>query len=44
MSLANAVFVDEMTMDNNQDLEAKIDIMQNDILELKEMLKNKSKE
>jgi len=43
LSLANAVFVDEMTMDNNQDLEAKIDVLQKDILELKEMLKNQSK-
>ena len=39
MSLANAVFVDEMTMDNNDDLEAKIDNLQQEIQELKEMLR-----
>mgnify|MGYP005990991041 CR=1 FL=1 len=38
MSLANAVFVDEMTMDNNDKLEAKMDAMQRQIAELKEML------
>ncbi|MEM8909879.1 MAG: ion transporter [Bacteroidota bacterium] len=38
MSLANAVFVDEMTMDNNQDLEKKIDALQDQIAELKEMI------
>lgn len=41
MSLANAVFVDEMTMDNNKVLEEKIDTLQGQILELKELLKNK---
>ncbi|MEZ4992212.1 MAG: ion transporter [Saprospiraceae bacterium] len=40
MSLANAVFVDEMTMDNNKVLEDKIDQLQEQILELKELLKN----
>jgi voltage-gated sodium channel len=40
MSLANAVFVDEMTMDNNKVLEDKIDKLQEQILELKELLKN----
>ena len=35
MSLANAVFVDEMTLDNNDVLEAKIDELQNRIEELK---------
>lgn len=39
MSLANAVFVDEMTMDNNDKLEAKMDAMQQQIAELKELLK-----
>ena len=39
MSLANAVFVDEMTMDNNDELEKKIDQLQVQIGELKEMLK-----
>lgn len=41
MSLANAVFVDEMTMDNNKALEEKIDTLQQQILELKELLENK---
>jgi Ion transport protein. len=39
MSLANAIFVDEMTMDNNQKLEKKIDKMQKQLEELKEMLR-----
>lgn len=38
MSLANAVFVDEMTMDNNDALEAKIDNLQEEIRELKRLL------
>ncbi len=38
MSLANAVFVDEMTMDNNEALEEKIDTLQEEIRELKRML------
>lgn len=38
MSLANAVFVDEMTMDNNNQLEQKIDGLEKQIKELKEML------
>lgn len=41
MSLANAVFVDEMTMDNNQDLEKKIDGLFAEIEELKAILKEK---
>lgn len=41
MSLANAIFVDEMTMDNNQDLEQKIDGLYNEIKELRELLKGK---
>ena len=41
MSLANAVFVDEMTMDNNLELEGKIDALQEQISELKELIKNK---
>lgn len=42
MSLANAVFVDEMTMDNNDALEGKIDGLKTEIQELKELLlKNK---
>ncbi len=39
MSLANAVFVDEMTLDNNQGLEDKIDQLQIEISELKELIK-----
>ncbi len=38
MSLANAVFVDEMTMDNTDALEAKIDKLQDEITELKQLL------
>lgn len=41
MSLANAVFVDEMTMDNNQALEAKIDRLQEEIAELKQLLRER---
>ncbi len=38
MSFANAIFVDEMTMDNNRDLELKIDELQEQIKELKNLL------
>lgn len=38
MSLANAVFVDEMTMDNNNLLEEKIDQLQEQIAELKALI------
>lgn len=41
MSLANAVFVDEMTMDNNDELERKIDRLQADIVELKKLIQNR---
>ena len=40
MSLANAVFVDEMTFDNNRVLEGKIDELQNEISELKALIIN----
>ena len=43
MSLANAVFVDEMTMDNNDIVEAKIDRLYAEIQELKEMLAAKER-
>ena len=43
MSLANAVFVDEMTMDNNQDLEKKIDGLYSEIEELKKMIMERNK-
>ena len=35
MSLANAIFVDEMTIDNNVELEIKIDALQEQITDLK---------
>jgi len=38
MSLANAVFVDEMTMDNNDQLEKKVDELSAQVAELKEIL------
>lgn len=41
MSLANAVFVDEMTMDNNDALEKKVDELSAQVAELKEILQNK---
>ena len=41
MSLANAVFVDEMTMDNNKDLEAKIDKLQSEITYIRELLERR---
>ncbi len=42
MSLANAIFVDEMTMDNNVVLEDKIDQLQGQIAELKNILQEKN--
>lgn len=39
MSLANAVFVDEMTMDNNVELEKKIDILETKIDQLLQISK-----
>ena len=41
MSLANAVFVDEMTMDNNQELEKKVDSLTEEIRSLREMLRER---
>ena len=38
MSLANAVFIDEMTVDNTEPLEAKVDELRVEIAELKQML------
>ena len=38
MSLANAIFVDEMTMDNNEAVEEKLDKMELQIQELKALL------
>ena len=40
MSLANAIFVDEMTMDNNKKLEEKIDILSQEINLLHQKLDN----
>lgn len=42
MSLANAVFVDEMTMDNNRKLEKKVDNLRQELKEIKAILKNKN--
>lgn len=41
MSLANAIFVDEMTMDNTRHLEQKIDSLQEQIAELKDLMTKK---
>jgi len=41
MSLANAVFVDEMTMDNNKVLEEKIDGLEEKIGELTKLIKDR---
>ena len=41
MSLANAIFVDEMTIDNNRELEEKIDRLQQQISELKNLIIDK---
>jgi voltage-gated sodium channel len=38
LSLANAVFVDEMTIDNNKELEEKIDELRAEVASLKELL------
>lgn len=38
LSLANAIFVDEMTMDNNDDLTAKVVELQREIAELKALI------
>jgi len=42
MSLANAIFVDEMTIDNNAELEEKIDRLQEKIDHLQHILEEKS--
>ena len=44
MSLANAIFVDEMTIDNNRELEEKIDRLQEQILELKNLIVENNKQ
>jgi len=43
MSLANAVFVDEMTIDNNIELEKKIDVLQGQMEELKQLIQETKK-
>ncbi|MCA9620695.1 MAG: ion transporter [Myxococcales bacterium] len=41
LGLANAVFVDEMTMDNNDDLETKVDRLSEEIRRIRELLETK---
>jgi voltage-gated sodium channel len=43
MSLANAIFVDEMTMDNNQKREKKIDALQQEIVKIRKLLEQRDK-
>ncbi len=43
MSLANAIFVDEMTIDNNVELETKIDELQAQVMDLKLLLEKQIK-
>ena len=43
LSLANAIFVDEMTIDNNRALEKKIDELQAQVAELKDILQEETK-
>ena len=42
MSLANAVFIDEMMMDNNKELEDKVDALTDEIRALRRDLGNRS--
>ena len=42
VSLANAVFVDEMTMDNTKHLEKKIDDLQEDITKLRDLIEQQN--
>ena len=42
MSMVNAVFVDEMTMDNTDELEDKVDELSKQITEIKELLQSRS--
>lgn len=44
MSLANAIFVDEMTVDNNIELEKKIDVLQTQIEELKQLVTTRNEQ
>ncbi len=43
MSLANAIFVDEMTSDNTQLVEDKMDLLQKQVAELKQIIENQNK-
>lgn len=43
MSLANAVFIDEMTMDNNDKLEKKVDQLTSEIQTLRELLEQQNR-
>lgn len=42
VSLANAVFVDEMTMDNTKHLEKKIDDLQEDVAKLRDLIEQQN--
>ena len=41
ISLANAVFVDEMTLDNNRDLEKKLDALTEEMAALRQELRQR---
>ena len=43
MSMANAIFVDEMTSDNTQLVEEKMDMLQKQVAELKELIKSQNR-
>jgi voltage-gated sodium channel len=43
MSLANAIFVDEMTMDNNTKLEKKVDELQQEMVKIRKLLEQRDK-
>lgn len=44
LSIANAVFVDEMVMDNNQNLEEKIDLLTQEVLALRKELESRKED
>jgi voltage-gated sodium channel len=41
MSLANAIFVDEMTLDNNENIEHQLNNLEEQIKEIKALLENR---
>jgi voltage-gated sodium channel len=43
LSLANAVFIDEMMMDNTDELERKVDILTEELRLLREEIRNRTK-